>query len=235
MNIQHLIYLYNEVNQTKYNVDVTAHRWSITIIISSSRRSNSNKRRKLSLSNAQIAANRWVKSQARVRTKYFETKCMRAFFTCSFNVCIYFKLDCEEVEITSGADWRLVSRPGQDARQIRVRNSRALRLSAPTSRHCTWDSNREHPQRIQHADDRDRRVRARMLVELGVDQGVHRELCQRCKQADESVPRRKACISSKSPGKLHSVDISFSFWMGKYIFLLFSVYSFGFYKSLVFL
>ena len=100
----------------------------------------------------------------------------------------YIKLD-RQVAIISGTVGRL--------------NCRALRLSAPTSRHCTRDSHREHPQGIQHVDSRDQRVRARLLVELEGGQAVHRARCRSCEQADESIPSRAARFSANSPGKWH--------------------------------
>ena len=135
------------------------------------------------------------------------------FFTCSFNVCLYFKLDCEEVEITSGADRRLVCRSGQDARRIRVEHSRALRLSAPTSGHFTRDSARKNQQSIQQVDVRDRRVRTRVLVGLDGGQGVVRACCQRSAQADERVRRRG--VSEKCPGKWHTAQLIF-LWFTRY-------------------
>ena len=112
----------------------------------------------------------------------------------------YIKLD-RQVAIISGTVGRLNCRADQDVHRVRVDNCRALRLSAPTSRHCTRDSHREHPQGIQHVDSRDQRVRARLLVELEGGQAVHRARCRSCEQADESIPSRAARFSANSPGK----------------------------------
>ena len=112
----------------------------------------------------------------------------------------YVKLDYE-VEITSHADRRLNCRADQDVHRVRVDNWRALRLSAPTSRHFTRDGSREYPQGIQHAVDRYRRLRARVLVELEGGHGVNRGQCQKCEQADERISRRTASLSAKCPGK----------------------------------
>ena len=95
----------------------------------------------------------------------------------------FFQLN-SDVKISFGAYMRLVCRLDQYVHRIRVKDSRALRLTSPASRHCTRDSARQHPQGIQHADDRDQHIRTRVLVELVGCQGSNREGCRRCDGAD---------------------------------------------------
>ena len=83
--------------------------------------------------------------------------------------------------------------------QVRIEDSRPLRIVAPTSGHCKRDSHREHSQGIKRVDIPDRRVRTRVLVELGGGQGVQPERCRRCEQADESVHCPAASISANCP------------------------------------
>ena len=120
------------------------------------------------------------------------------------NICVIYghiKL-ASEVEISYGAARRLDCLPGQHAQQIRIiEHSRPSRLYPPLRWHCTRDRAREHPQGIQHADEREWGVWSRMLVELNGVQGDYPEWCRRCEQADESVPRRASRISAKCPSK----------------------------------
>ena len=107
----------------------------------------------------------------------------------------YLKPD-RRVEITSDAVRWLNCRANQDAHRVRVDFSRALRLFTPRGRHSARDRCREHPQSIQQVDYRDRHIRMRVLVELDGGQGVQQERSQKCEQANGSVHRRAAGIST---------------------------------------